>query len=204
VMMLCLGTAVWEGFPGAATRVLLPLNLAFNLLAHRVRAGLGWLLAGNLTVFAGLDPAIHEAVRQRQAYVRFSFGSTHHGCHPGMTLSVLRHLSASDSIFKQPSNIARVLCGAGYAVTLAPLAGPFPRFRGGMLFPLDRSRGWSTERRTSPSVAAFPRENAGASRRSIAVRVFGFRPKTQAPGPRFLGRGNGPVPVQRSSFAEGS
>jgi hypothetical protein len=53
-LLLCLGTAVWEGFPGAATRVLLPLNLAFNVLAHRTRAPLGWLLAGNLTVAAGL------------------------------------------------------------------------------------------------------------------------------------------------------
>lgn len=54
VMMLFLGTAVWEGFPGAATRVLLPLNLAFNILVHRTRASLAWLIAGNLTVFAGL------------------------------------------------------------------------------------------------------------------------------------------------------
>jgi hypothetical protein len=54
VMMLCLGTAVWEGFPGAATRVLLPLQLSFNVLVHRSRASFAWLLAGNLTVFAGL------------------------------------------------------------------------------------------------------------------------------------------------------
>lgn len=52
-MMLFLGTAVWEGFPGAATRVVLPLNLAFNLLALRTRAPLAWLVAGNLTVVAG-------------------------------------------------------------------------------------------------------------------------------------------------------
>ncbi len=52
-MMLFLGTAVWEGFPGAATRVVLPLNLAFNLIALRTRAPLAWLLAGNLTVLAG-------------------------------------------------------------------------------------------------------------------------------------------------------
>ena len=52
-MMLCLGTAVWEDFPGAATRVLLPLTLAFNVLAHRTRAPLLWLIAGNLSVFAG-------------------------------------------------------------------------------------------------------------------------------------------------------
>lgn len=53
-MLLLLGTAVWEGFPGAATRVLLPLNLAVNVLALRARAPWAWLLAANLTVFAGL------------------------------------------------------------------------------------------------------------------------------------------------------
>jgi hypothetical protein len=63
VLLLCLGTAVWEGFPGAATRVLLPLTLAFNVFAHRTRAALAWLILGNLTVFAGFvalrDPPIH-------------------------------------------------------------------------------------------------------------------------------------------------
>lgn len=54
VLLLFLGTAVWEDFPGAALRVLLPLTLAFNVLAHRTRAPLAWLLIGNLTVFAGL------------------------------------------------------------------------------------------------------------------------------------------------------
>jgi hypothetical protein len=71
VMMLCLGTAVWEGYPGAATRVLLPLNLAFNVLVVRARAPLAWLLAGNLSVGAGLlalrdiptDPRELAAVR---------------------------------------------------------------------------------------------------------------------------------------------
>jgi hypothetical protein len=53
-LMLCLGTAVWEGQPGAATRVLLPLTLAFNILAVRTRASLAWLVAGNLTVASGL------------------------------------------------------------------------------------------------------------------------------------------------------
>lgn len=45
---------VWEGYPGAATRVLLPMTLAFNLLVPR---GARWwpvLLLGNLSVFAGL------------------------------------------------------------------------------------------------------------------------------------------------------
>ena len=53
-LMLMLGTAVWEGYPGAAMRVLLPLNLAFNALVPRTRAGLALLVLGNLTVPAGL------------------------------------------------------------------------------------------------------------------------------------------------------
>lgn len=53
-LMCCLGPAVWAGFPGAATRVLLPLTLAFNVLAVRTRAGVGWLLVGNLAVGSGL------------------------------------------------------------------------------------------------------------------------------------------------------
>jgi hypothetical protein len=53
-MMLFLGWAVWDGFPGAATRVLLPMSLAFAVLSARRR--LPWLLiiAGNLSVPAGL------------------------------------------------------------------------------------------------------------------------------------------------------
>ncbi|MDI1320924.1 MAG: hypothetical protein PSW75_12135 [bacterium] len=54
VLLLSLGTAVWAGHPGAATRILLPLALAFNVLAVRRRAGPAWLLAGNATVFAGV------------------------------------------------------------------------------------------------------------------------------------------------------
>jgi len=53
-MMLLLGTPVWEGYPGAAFRVLLPMTLAFFVLARRRRASLAWLLAGGLTVFSGL------------------------------------------------------------------------------------------------------------------------------------------------------
>ena len=47
--------AGWANFtlPGAALRVLLPLTLAFNVLVHRSRAPLAWLLLGNLTVCAG-------------------------------------------------------------------------------------------------------------------------------------------------------
>jgi hypothetical protein len=53
-LLLMLGTAVWEGFPGAATRVLLPLTLAANVVLIRSRAHLAWLLAANLSVASGL------------------------------------------------------------------------------------------------------------------------------------------------------
>lgn len=52
VLMVFLGDAVWEGYPGAASRVLLPMQLAFNVL---VPAGRAWrivLLIGNLTLLA--------------------------------------------------------------------------------------------------------------------------------------------------------
>ncbi|MDB6169872.1 MAG: hypothetical protein JWM88_2736 [Verrucomicrobia bacterium] len=55
VMMIFLGQAVWEGYPGAASRVLLPMTLAFNILVPR-----GWrwwpvLLVGNLVILASPD-----------------------------------------------------------------------------------------------------------------------------------------------------
>ncbi|MBL9201481.1 MAG: hypothetical protein JNL39_13305, partial [Opitutaceae bacterium] len=53
-LMAMLGTAVWEGHPGAATRVLLPLGLAFAVFAARKRAAWPWLVAGHLSVFAGV------------------------------------------------------------------------------------------------------------------------------------------------------
>jgi hypothetical protein len=64
LLMLCLGPAVWEGFPVAAGRVLLPLNLACNVLAVRTRAPLAWLLVCNLTVFSGLM-ALREVPHNR-------------------------------------------------------------------------------------------------------------------------------------------
>jgi hypothetical protein len=51
---LCLGPAVMEGLPGAVARVLLPLALAFNVVAVRRRAALLWLVLGNLSVFGGV------------------------------------------------------------------------------------------------------------------------------------------------------
>lgn len=49
-----IGTPVWEGYPGAFTRVLLPMTLAFNVLVPRGRAWLAVLLLGNLGVYASL------------------------------------------------------------------------------------------------------------------------------------------------------
>lgn len=54
-----LGQPVWEGHPGAATRVLLPLTVAFNVLAARNGAAWRWLVAGNLGVLAGVLTWLH-------------------------------------------------------------------------------------------------------------------------------------------------
>lgn len=77
VMMTFLSTPVWEGYPGAATRVLLPMTLAFNVLVPRGRRWLPLLLVGNLSVAASVfefsppnefysvrgDSAVAESVR---------------------------------------------------------------------------------------------------------------------------------------------
>lgn len=54
-MTVVLSTPVWEGYPGAFTRVVLPMLLAFNIVVPRGRAWLPVLLAGNLSVFAGFS-----------------------------------------------------------------------------------------------------------------------------------------------------
>lgn len=53
LLLLFLGKPVWEGHPGAALRVLLPMSLAFNLLLPRGRRWLLLLVLGNLGVLAG-------------------------------------------------------------------------------------------------------------------------------------------------------
>ena len=61
VLLLLLGNAVWEGFPGASPRVLLPLLLACNaLVVFRGRAAV-WLLLLNLSVPAGLLEMMPQA-----------------------------------------------------------------------------------------------------------------------------------------------
>ena len=55
VLLLFLGKAVWEDYPSAASRVLLPMTLAFNV---RVPRGGWWpalLVAGNLGILGSVD-----------------------------------------------------------------------------------------------------------------------------------------------------
>jgi hypothetical protein len=56
VLGLVLGRAVWEGYPGAACRVLLPLTVAFNLTIPRdTRWKWAWLVGGNLSAVLGIN-----------------------------------------------------------------------------------------------------------------------------------------------------
>jgi hypothetical protein len=54
VLTLFVAQPVWEGYPGAASRVLLPMALVFNVLVPRGRRWLPVLLAGNLSVLGGV------------------------------------------------------------------------------------------------------------------------------------------------------
>jgi hypothetical protein len=55
VLMCFMDDSMWRGAAGGATRLLLPLTLAFNVLARRCCASPAWLLAGNLAVAAGFS-----------------------------------------------------------------------------------------------------------------------------------------------------
>lgn len=75
-MMALLGTAVWEGHPGAATRVLLPMGVAFAVLVTRERAGWGWVIGGSLSVFSGVLALWHVPPAPRElAAGRFAGGA---------------------------------------------------------------------------------------------------------------------------------
>lgn len=66
VLMLVLGDAVWEGYPGAASRVLLPMQLAFNVLVPLGRAWWPILILGNLTLLTApvaLQPPVGDGYK---------------------------------------------------------------------------------------------------------------------------------------------
>lgn len=75
-MMALLGTSVWEGHPGAATRVLLPMSVAFAVFAVRERARTVWVIAGGLSVFSGALALWHVPEDPRElAAGRFGSGA---------------------------------------------------------------------------------------------------------------------------------
>jgi hypothetical protein len=55
LLMPILGPAVWQGAPGAAARVLLPMTFAFNVLLPRNAAFWPLAVLGNLGVFYGFE-----------------------------------------------------------------------------------------------------------------------------------------------------
>jgi hypothetical protein len=54
LLMALLGSSVWIGTPSAAYRVLLPMALAFNVMAAGRRSSVFWVLLGNLSVVLGV------------------------------------------------------------------------------------------------------------------------------------------------------
>jgi len=77
VLCLCLGGAVWGGFPNATSRVLLPLTLVFNVRAVRDRARWGWFFLGNLSVFAGFQAVQHPVATPHELPAGSSWTSRH-------------------------------------------------------------------------------------------------------------------------------
>ncbi len=66
VLMAFLGDAVWEGYPGAAARVIVPMTMAFNVVVPRGRWWWAVLVLGNLSALSAvnqLTPLRGEAFR---------------------------------------------------------------------------------------------------------------------------------------------
>ena len=55
MLMVVLGPAVWEGYPGAVTRVLLPMTFAFNVVLPRNHWFWPLFVLGNLVVLPALE-----------------------------------------------------------------------------------------------------------------------------------------------------
>ena len=71
-LMTVLGQAVWEGYPISATRVLVPMVLAFNILIPRGAKWLPLLLLGNLTVLCAL-PVFNITTQVERSFVFAGF-----------------------------------------------------------------------------------------------------------------------------------
>jgi len=65
LLMIVLGEAVWEGFPGASYRVLLPMQLAFNVLVPRTRHWIPILIIGNLTLLTEIHVILDRTKEAR-------------------------------------------------------------------------------------------------------------------------------------------
>lgn len=53
-LMIVLGTSVWDGYPGATARVVLPMTVAFNILLPQVRWFWALWVLGNASIPVGL------------------------------------------------------------------------------------------------------------------------------------------------------
>ena len=104
---------------------------------------------------------------------------------------------SSDSIFKQP---AKPTLRRPYSLTARGRRSRYRLLPGLLFSPRPQARGWSAARRHHVVRACEARARLVERRaRLAALHLRRF----QSPDPRFLGRGNAPVPVQQSSLQSG-
>jgi hypothetical protein len=135
LMMGFLSTPVWEGYPGAFLRVLLPMTVAFNVLVPRGRCWLLLVIVGNLSLLstpAEFSPPAREFFRLAPAAVEsgvtVNLGTGWHGpenhgrdrwrwtsgeavVHLQNSTSELRRLKLSGRISSPDQQTARVMAG---------------------------------------------------------------------------------------------
>lgn len=80
-LALFVGPQPWSDAITAIPRTLLPLTLAFNVLAPRTPAGLALLLAGNLTVLAPATPLEGATASEQTTFVEGITGAYSFGWH---------------------------------------------------------------------------------------------------------------------------
>jgi len=201
LMMTFLATPVWEGFPGASTRVLLPMTLAFNILVPRGRRWLPVLLAGNLTVAATIfeySPP-HEFYTLKgdadtQALVRVKplkgwYAPEQHLAQQWrwttgeaeLRLSNVSELAVTVTVrgfVSAAEGECRVRIGSGDRLLWGESAGVKPReFRFGLTLPPGETRVTFTGDRPAKKIGADPRELAfRVANLEIVVPTAGVRP----------------------------